>query len=226
VRKAWRKLKTGAAAQWDRLSLLMRVALGLAVSLCMAYGVIHYKVKPCQNKRASLESSLQSRQVPAFVPALEGDNELQETEIKIEAVSATMERHEEMARAAVQDAAVPRDRDEGPVVGAFDALIFENALDVRNRKHLSRQPVAGPLSASQYQYVAAGPFPAIEGFLRSLARFGKPCRLDAVAIEEVDDPKEGTAAAAARSDHARPGQRGRLGLRFVVTFYFLRGVDR
>ncbi len=225
MRKAWQNIKTGAAAQWDRLSLLMRVALGLAVSLCMAYGVIHYKVKPCQDKRASLEKSLQAGKVPAFVPAPESDNELQEARMKIEAVAATMEPHEEMVRAAVQAAAVPDDRDEASVVGAFDALLFESALDLRNRKHLSRQPVAGALSASQYEYIAAGPFPAIEGFLQSLDRFGKPCRLDAVAIEEVVDPKDG-ATAAARSDRPRPDQRGRLGLRFVVTFYFVRGGDQ
>lgn len=224
MRRTLGKWKVGLAAQWGRLSPIMRSCVGLTISLGMAYYAVNYEVKPLQAQRARLEKELQSKGAPVYVPIPDEDNELEELALKVEAVSENLEKQRQSLADAIDPAAVPSPDEEGQVVGEFDSLMFEAGLDLLNRMRLRRETVAGSLMASEYKYAAAGQFEQVHAFLNAVSAFPRPCRLTVLSIRAPGACKnEETAsggAVKARAAGRLPG-RSILRIEFQLTIYFM-----
>jgi Tfp pilus assembly protein PilO len=202
----------------------MRTCVGLTISLGMAYYALNYHIKPLQEERAGLEEELQSKGVPAYVPAPEEDNELGELKLKAEAVSESLEKQRQLVADAIDPQAVPSPDEEGRVVGEFDSLPFEAGLDLLNRMRLRRETVAGSLMASDYEYAAAGRFEQVHAFLNAVSGFPRLCRLRALSIRTPDACEDAEAASGGAVEARAGGHlRGKSVLRieFQLTLYFM-----
>jgi hypothetical protein len=205
------------AAQWGQLSGAMRISLGLAIVVLLAVYVVRYRVRPLQQERTTVEKRLQAEEVPAYVPTPEGDNELQETLLKIENTSDTLERQRSIVAASLEPGLLPSPNEESAVVAEFDTLLYENGISLMSRTHVSREEVAGVLIASEYAYAVTGRFDQIDAWLQAVTGFEHLCsvRQFGVATFDIQDGKEG-------SESRGPRRRGApLKADFLLKLYFM-----
>ncbi|MFP4379747.1 MAG: hypothetical protein ACLFUS_04510 [Candidatus Sumerlaeia bacterium] len=221
--RQFRKLKRELAAQWGRLSAFMRFCAGLAIAIAMSYYVINAQVKPLQNKRMQLEEELHSAEAPVYIPPTEEDNEYQETKMKIESLSNSLERERLLTTEAIGKARTLAKSEEGRVVAAFDSLVFEQGLDLLKRERNQSESVAGRMTVSEYAYTLAGTFEQIQGFLRAAQSFPHLCQIADMTIRAFDPLAED---ADARTESLKSPARTKsprtslLQLEFLLKLYF------
>jgi hypothetical protein len=219
-----RQWKRELAAQWGRLSALMRFCAGLAVAIAMTYYVINMQVEPLQAERQKVEKELQSAEAPVYVPPPEDDNELQETEISIESITDSLERERRLMAEAIRKANTPATSEEGRVVGAFDNLVFEQGLDILKRERIEPESVAGRLTVSGYAYTLAGSFEQARGFLRAAQSFPHSYRIADMTMRASDAVADETPAGARPMEslaRSRGGRTPSLQLDFLLKLHFV-----
>jgi hypothetical protein len=191
MRHTLRQWKRQIRSQWGRLSPLMRACAGLAAAVAMAYYVIDFKVKPLQAERLKVEKEMQTKQVPAYVPPPSEDNELDETNLKIESLRTSLDSRREALAETIRSARAATANEEGRVINAFDKLVFESGLDPISRVREKPQEIAGRMSVSEYSYVLAGTFEQIRTFLAAVGRFENACEIADVSVHNADTCKDG-----------------------------------
>jgi hypothetical protein len=224
VIRQFRKWKRELAAQWGRLSAFMRFCAGLAIAIAMSYYVINAQVKPLQSERLNLEKELQSSEAPVYVPPPEEDNDLQETEMKIESASDNLHRERRLTTEAIGKARTPAKSEEGRVVAAFETLVFEQGLDLLKRERIQSESVAGQMTVSEYAYTLTGAFEQTRGFLRAAQSFPHLCQIADMTIRASDTlPEDADAKTVPLKSPARSrGPRTpSLQLDFLLKLYFI-----
>ncbi len=222
--RQFRQWKRELAAQWGKLSAFMRLCAGLAVAVAMSYYAVNMQVKPLQAERLKLDKELHSAKAPAYVPQPEEDNELQETELKIESLSESLERERRLATEAIRKAHTPAKGEEGRIIGAFDTLVFEQGLDLLKRERIKSEIVAGRVTVSEYAYALAGSFEQTRGLLLAAQSFPYSCQIADMVIRASDTCADGTPAktqpleSPARRGGARPPS---LQLEFLLKLHFV-----
>jgi hypothetical protein len=216
-----KKWKRELAAQWKKLSSLMRFCAGLAVAVAMAYYVVNFKVKPLQAECSKLDKELLSGKVPAYVPQPEEDNELQETKLKLEAISTSLDRERRLTSEVIRMAQTPSKTEEGRIVGVFDTLVFERGLDLLQRERVKSQAVAGRIGVSEYIYRLAGSFEQVRLFLKATQAFPYPSEIVNVSIHSADTLKDGKARLPDPPPRSADRRTMALEVQFLMRLYFV-----
>jgi hypothetical protein len=117
---------------------------------------------------------------------------------------------------------LPSPNEESRVVGEFDATLFENGINLTNRRHVSRDEVAGVLIASEYDYTVTGHFAQIDAFLNAAERFPHLCVIENLTVSNSPDEENGEMRSPEREP---PERRAVLKARFLLKLYFAQGGD-
>ncbi len=167
LRRVLRQWKSEFMAVWLRLTAFHRIVLGMILAMGLVYASRVRVLDPLTVEVDALHAQLRDKGVPARVPTIEADDDLQQEQLRAESLRESLETWTRELAAQESESGLQFDAGESDAHAALLTLANRHGVRVHAKSPLPQaQGNAGRMAASAY--TLRGRFPALFAFLSGL----------------------------------------------------------
>lgn len=180
---------------WNRFNTFHRVVLGICLSMVLVYAVRVKYLDPMQEELLETYKEMDDSDIPANVPAVDNDEDIQELQLRIENLTKSSEHWSQQMNNALNQRPQIYRTNLSEVISEFELLIDQSELKLRNRNQANsddnikqqnqiEQQTSNnfPLNILKYRYELEGSFKYVYSFLEKASTFSYPACLSSIKI--------------------------------------------